>query len=73
MKYQLRPANNNLWGLNSEDKSLLIYVKNVIINLPVKTIHQGATSPAGVTTYTGYIEIETDKPFTIENGVLIIN
>ena len=73
MKYKIRPLGSSMWSVTSVEQSVSLNVRELVINLKLKTVHEGVTNPAGITTYQGFMEFETDQPLVIDNGVLTIN
>ena len=72
MKYRIRPLSNNLWMVSSVEQGVTITVRDVEINVEVKTLHEGVTNVGGITTYQGYLEFETEKPLTVTDSKVII-
>jgi len=73
MTYRIRPSGNSMWNVTSIEQSVSLNVRELIINRKLKTVHEGITNVAGVTSYQGFMEFETDKPLVIDNGVLTID
>lgn len=72
MKYRIRPLSNNLWMVSSVEQGVTITVREVEINVDVKTLHEGVANAGGVVTYQGYLEFEIEKPLVVSDYKVIV-
>jgi hypothetical protein len=73
MVYRLKTNPNNTWNIDIEgSKMKLIFVDEVVINVPFETVVETYQLPHK-TVYSGVIVVKYDKPLMITNGKLIFD
>lgn len=73
MVYRLKTNPNNTWNIDFEgSKMKLIFVDEVIINVPFETVVETHQLP-DKTVYSGVLVVEYDKPLMITNGKVIFD